>query len=118
MEPTETKTKRCTRCGAVKPVSEFYRNRYTREGLASWCKTCQRAAVRAHRQRLRNEGVDSFELQSVYEATACNAERTGVPRNADLARFTPRQLMRELYARGYEGELRYTQRINIASCKK
>ena len=38
--------------------------------------------------------------------------------NADLTRFTARQLMRELYARGYEGELYYTQRINIASCKR
>ena len=46
MEPTETKTKRCTHCG-VKPMSDFYQNRNTRDGLASWCKTCQKAAVRS-----------------------------------------------------------------------
>ena len=33
--------------------------------------------------------------------------------NPDLARFTPRQLMEELRARGYTGELKYVQTIKI-----
>ena len=33
--------------------------------------------------------------------------------NPDLARFTPRQLMEELRARGYTGELKYVQVIKI-----
>ena len=120
MEPTETKTKRCTRCGAVKPMSDFYQNRNTRDGLASWCKTCQKAAVRAHREAKR-AACPPFE----GDPAACSFARVmparhpdAPPLNADLAPFTARQLMRELYARGYEGELRITQRVNIAACKR
>ena len=120
MEPTETKTKRCTHCGAVKPMSDFYQNRNTRDGLASWCKTCQKAAVRAHREAKR-AACPPFE----GDPAACSFARVmparhpdAPPLNLDLAPFTARQLMRELYARGYEGELRITQRVNIATCKR
>lgn len=33
--------------------------------------------------------------------------------NPELAKFTPRQLMDELKARGYSGELQYTQKIKL-----
>ena len=34
----------CTHGGARQPHTEFHRNRNTRDGLASWCKTCVRGA--------------------------------------------------------------------------
>lgn len=33
--------------------------------------------------------------------------------NPELAKFSPRELIAELKARGYTGELKYTQTINI-----
>lgn len=33
--------------------------------------------------------------------------------NPELAKFTPRHLMDELKARGYTGELQYTQKITL-----
>lgn len=33
--------------------------------------------------------------------------------NPELAKFTPRQLMNELKARGYSGELHITQKIKL-----
>lgn len=33
--------------------------------------------------------------------------------NPELAQFTPRQLMEELKAHGYTGELKYTQTIKL-----
>ena len=38
-------------------------------------------------------------------------QRPDVPLNPDLARFTPRQLMGELYARGYEGSQTYSEQV-------
>ena len=36
-------TKKCTKCGTIKPISEFYKNRSKPSGLACECKTCARA---------------------------------------------------------------------------
>ena len=36
----EQKTKRCAHCGQEKPVTEFYKDSHTRDGLQSWCKEC------------------------------------------------------------------------------
>lgn len=44
-----TKTKRCPRCGLVKPASEWYKNRASRDGLQAYCKVCLRSY---QRQRL------------------------------------------------------------------
>ena len=46
-------------------------------------------------------------------ATAESASNRGGKVNPKLAAFTPRQLMEELKARGYTGELKYTQTIKL-----
>ena len=35
--------KKCTKCGTVKPLSEFVKARNTKTGLHSWCKVCTAA---------------------------------------------------------------------------
>ena len=42
--------KRCSKCGEVKPVSEFGKNRSAKEGLQSWCKVCHNEARKQLRQ--------------------------------------------------------------------
>lgn len=44
--PTQSPTKRCTRCKAPKPLDEFHRDRTTRDGRASRCKPCACARSR------------------------------------------------------------------------
>ena len=34
--------KRCCRCGGVKPLSEFNKNRRSKDGLHSYCRPCHR----------------------------------------------------------------------------
>ena len=43
-------TKRCTKCGEVKPVSEFYKRAESRDGLVSNCKACCSAATKRWRE--------------------------------------------------------------------
>lgn len=38
----KTEQKQCCKCKELKPLSEFYKNRSTRDGLARWCKECKR----------------------------------------------------------------------------
>lgn len=35
-------TKKCSRCGEVKAVEEFHKDKCNRDGLRSWCKMCTR----------------------------------------------------------------------------
>lgn len=39
---TEQTTKRCSKCGETKPVTEFDRHRRTKSGYRSWCKRCRK----------------------------------------------------------------------------
>ena len=137
---TNTKeiTKRCSHCGAEKPVSEFYRNTNNADNLQNICKACSKASSKAYyrlrrdkERRLRDSkrrleaARQTFE-DALDEASAEHLgvvmQRPDVPLNPDLKAFTPRQLMGELYARGYEGSLTYSEqvihRINIAACKR
>jgi hypothetical protein len=55
--------KRCSRCGKVKPVGEFYRRRRTQ--LSSYCRSCQRAAARLARTRRRHDPAAAEQLRAV-----------------------------------------------------
>ena len=35
------KTKTCTRCTRRRKVEQFYKDRYDKDGLSSWCKECR-----------------------------------------------------------------------------
>jgi hypothetical protein len=74
------KQKKCTKCGQIKPVSEFSKNNQSKDGLAWWCKPCHRSGARtAYYKRKskitkrpksviasRQSGLSGLELQ-VYE---------------------------------------------------
>jgi hypothetical protein len=61
-----TAGKRCPRCGQVKPAGEFYRRRRTR--LSSFCRSCQRAAARAARDRRRQDPAAAEQQRAVDRA--------------------------------------------------
>jgi hypothetical protein len=58
------KAKPCPRCGQVKPAGEFYRRRHGRR-LSPYCRSCQRAAARAVRQRGRQDAAAVEQLRVV-----------------------------------------------------
>ena len=67
--------KRCTRCGKVKPLDEFYRHPDTRDGRQSYCRECNRAVVRAH--AARNAARHPSEIPTPPEFKHCpDCDRT------------------------------------------
>ena len=86
------KLKKCSKCGRELPVSEFWKNASTEDGLQTYCKECG------------NVYAETIEiggnLKKIYS-------------NLELAKFSPRELIAELKARGYTGELKYTQTISL-----
>jgi hypothetical protein len=108
-------TKLCKHCGRDLPVSDFYTNSKAKDGLATYCKECSNALsveyTRKRRERKRMEAKEKerIEFEKKYK----------IYTNKDLAKFNPRELMLELKARGYEGELVFREvkvtehRINL-----
>lgn len=103
----EIKTKLCPKCGRELSVSKFYPNRRAKDGLATYCKECSNAisieCARKRRERKKAQAKENerIEFEKKYK----------VYTDRDLAKYTPRQLMLELKARGYEGELLYIEHI-------
>lgn len=112
----EIKTKACPKCGRELSVSNFYPNSRAKDGLATYCKECSNtlsveyARKRRERKKLEAKENERIEFEKKYK----------IYTNRELAKFTPRELMLELHARGYEGELLYKEikvtehRINLA----
>ena len=88
-------TKKCTKCGRELPRSEFWKNPTREDGLQEYCKECGKEYFKKKRSKPSNSS-----LKKVFT-------------NPELAKFTPRHLMDELKARGYTGELQYTQKITL-----
>jgi len=48
-----TETKRCTKCGEIKLLTEFSKDATRRDGHGPWCKACKNACDRARYQHMR-----------------------------------------------------------------
>lgn len=53
--------KRCTKCGEMKDLSEFYRNRARPDGRNNECRACSKSRTLDYTARLKSEiGEDEF----------------------------------------------------------
>jgi hypothetical protein len=78
-------TKRCSKCGEVKPLSEFYNDRTKADGKASWCKTDDLASQRRSNQRRRESIGDKAFKEEQRERTRrhrASGKDTGLDRKA------------------------------------
>lgn len=58
--------KRCPTCGEIKPLSEWPRNRQSRDGYGSYCKACK-SARDAREYLLRAYGLTDVDVQRLIE---------------------------------------------------
>lgn len=103
-------TKICSKCGKELPITDFYTKKTGKDGYYSQCETCHRATTREtyrkNKTLIAGKAPSADKKHKVY---TCK----------ELAVFEPRELMLELKARGYEGELVYREvkvtehRINL-----
>lgn len=67
-QPMTEPVKRCRKCGAEKPVTEFYPSRYIKDGRDSYCRECRvaynRAVRSANRERYREYDRARWERDS------------------------------------------------------
>ncbi|HVM27360.1 MAG TPA: endonuclease VII domain-containing protein [Mycobacteriales bacterium] len=62
-------TKRCPDCGLVKAMTDFPRNKGSRDGRGGYCKPCHNVRTRQTAQRLYGRGR-SYRLKARYGITA------------------------------------------------
>lgn len=96
-------TKICAKCGRELPIENYNKNAKTKDGLQRHCKECAREYARVSYENKKAKKVEDarIEFEKKYK----------IYTNKDLAKFTPRELMLELKARGYEGELVFIEHI-------
>ena len=103
----EIKTKVCKKCGRELPIENFYVNKSLKGGHDNTCKECKNEYAKEWQKnnrekkkalKIENERV---EFEKKYKSYT----------DKELAKFTPRQLILELKARGYVGTLLYEEVI-------
>ena len=76
-----SETKRCSKCGVEKPLSEFHRDKTHKDGYHNQCKECKKKYRAANRERLNARAKEFYaanrEQQKVYSKKryAVNRER-------------------------------------------
>ena len=63
---TDEKTKVCSKCGRELPLSEFSKQKTTKDGLIPWCKSC-----RKEYDKIRYETHKSDELTRQHKYNKC-----------------------------------------------
>ena len=94
-------TKICKKCGRELSVDMFHKKSTSKDGLQHYCKECHNESTKKsyHKRKMKRNVLDNVETIKVGTSDA-----TKVYSNPELARFTPRQLMEELKARGFRWE--------------
>jgi 5-methylcytosine-specific restriction endonuclease McrA len=98
VSPDDTTSKRCRKCGEIKPSGAFNNDKSKKDGLASYCKSCNTEATRARRlanpereRQLRHarlaadpDGIRKLQRERMREWRAANPERQ---RENDRSRY-------------------------------
>lgn len=88
-------TKKCYKCGEVKLRSEFYKNRCSRSGLQSECKTCDIERRLAWRERNRCKDRAAQARYDKSKKGQARLKRQKLKRQKALRRATPKWLTQE-----------------------
>ena len=98
-------TKICRKCGRELPTENFFKNHTCKDGVDTICKECKNAYQKEwqkknkEKKKLQAKENERIEFEKMYK----------IYTNRELAKVTPRELMLELKARGYTGDLLFQE---------
>lgn len=93
-------TKKCTKCGKVKGLGEFHKNKRERDGLAFDCKNCREAYAKKRAKDIKNRLFNYYLKFPEKTAESCKRQRENKrkSRNANgVARRARQKAMREFF---------------------
>lgn len=107
----EIKTKVCKRCGKEAPITEFSKNKQSKDGHHIYCRTCRNELALKYyynkKARLANNtsgGGTSSDCIRANDRKGCNPKFDGV---------TSRELINELKDRGYKWSSMWVERVEV-----
>ena len=94
-------TKICTKCGRELSIDMFNKKTTSKDGHQDYCNECHRVANKTSylKRKMQRNAIDKVETIKVG-----TGEATKIYAHQELSRFSPRQLMEELKARGFYWE--------------
>ena len=104
-EEINTKEKFCTACKRWLPIDKFSGDKHSPDLHYYICKECTNQRARDLRRK-KNEKKKELERQEIEQRTEAKTK---------LNQSTPRELMEELLARGFEGELTIITTFKLAN---
>ena len=87
--------KKCSKCGRTLSLDNFYKRTSAKDGVQPYCKECHKASCKESYQKKNGKVIDSL----CRDGSLCKSYA-----HPELSKFTPRQLMEELKARGFRWE--------------
>ena len=105
-EPEIIRTKKCSKCGRELPTDMFYNNKHNKDGFQDRCKDCQ---LEYQRKKAKEKKIAALNIEDKVETKKVIVDEkectmAKVYTNPELAKFTPREMMAELKARGFKWE--------------
>lgn len=100
-------TKVCTKCGRELPIENFHINKSLKGGHDNTCRECKNAYAKEWQKQNR----EKKKAQKIEEERVEFEKKYKIYTDKELAKFTPRQLILELKARGYIGTLLFEEVI-------
>lgn len=76
--------KQCPSCGETKPVSEFWKNKASKDGYTTYCKPCFTLSTAANRARFIGKSI-----QKVSDGLVTEKRCPGCKRVLSLSAYTP-----------------------------
>ena len=89
--PNGELTKKCSACNHVKPISEFFKNKSSRDGYRYDCKVCSCERRRIYTNRLRDKGLCTWcgkesPVDGLSFCSGCAARHSDSIKNSKLRR--------------------------------
>ena len=75
-------TKKCTRCGELKSLSEFHKDRNAKSGIRSSCKSCILFYVKKFHNSMTPSEYRSYRM---YNSAKCRAKKKGMEFTIEMA---------------------------------
>lgn len=82
--------KPCGKCGEVKPLSEFHKDKYMRYGLTSWCKPCKFKYMADNQDAIRITrianvySVTKEKATELYNAKTCEICKADITKKKNI----------------------------------